>query len=147
MIIKKDEYQNMVDEIKPKNTVFKNTVRAFIVGGFICVLAETVKTFLLNKGLVEEDAGAIVTLLFIFLGVFLTGIGVYEKIGKYAGAGSIVPISGFANSVASPAIEHKKEGYISGVGTKIFTVSGPVILYGTFTSIIVGLLHYLLIKL
>lgn len=139
-----EQYQSLVDEMKPNNNVVKNTFRAFIVGGIICVSAQIIKNILLKNSIEEETAQNIVTLIYIFLGVFLTGLGLYEKIGKFAGAGSIVPISGFANSVASPAIEFKKEGLILGVGTRIFTVCGPVILYGTFASIVCGVIYYLI---
>ncbi len=139
-----EQYKSLVEEMKPKNNVVKNTMRAFVVGGLICLSAQIIKNMLLKNGIEEEVAQSLVTLIYITLGVVLTGFGVYEKLGKFAGAGSIVPISGFANSVASPAIEHKKEGYITGVGTKIFTVSGPVILYGTFASIVCGFVYYLI---
>ncbi len=139
-----EQYQNLVEQLKPKNKVVSNTIKAFIVGGLICLSAEILYNILLNKGIEIEKAKSIITLTYIFLGVFLTGLGIYEKIGRFAGAGSIVPISGFANSVAAPAIEHKKEGLISGVGTQIFTVSGPVILYGTFASIVCGVVYYLI---
>ncbi len=139
-----EQYQLLVEEIKPKNKVVKNTIRAFIVGGLICLSAQIIKNYMLKNGIEEELAQSIVTIIYISLGVILTGFGIYEKIGKFAGAGSIVPISGFANSVASPAIEFKKEGLITGVGTRIFTVSGPVILYGVFASIVCGFIYYVI---
>lgn len=139
-----EQYQTLVEEMKPKNKVIQNTIRAFIVGGLICLSAEILQSIMQNMGIENEMAKNLITLTYIFLGVFLTGIGVYEKLGKFAGAGSIVPISGFANSVASPAIEFKKEGLITGVGMRIFTVCGPVILYGTFASIVCGLIYYLI---
>ncbi len=139
-----EQYQLLVEELKPKNRVVRNTVRAFIVGGLICLLAQIIKNYMLKNGIEEEMAQSIVTIIFIALGVILTGFGIYEKLGKFAGAGSIVPISGFANSVASPAIEFKKEGLITGIGTRIFTVSGPVILYGVFASIVCGFIYYLI---
>lgn len=141
---KKEDYKNLVDDLKPKNKVVQNTLRAFVVGGLICVLAEIIHTFFIKNGVEKEMAQSYVTLTFIFLGVLLTGLGIYEKLGKFAGAGSIVPISGFANSIASPAIEYKKEGLVSGVGAKMFTVSGPVIVYGVFTSIVCGLIHFIM---
>ncbi len=139
-----EQYQALVKQLQPKNKVLSNTVKAFIIGGLICLSAEVIYNILLNQGLEIEKAKSLITLIYIFLGVLLTGLGIYEKIGRFAGAGSIVPISGFANSVAAPAIEHKKEGLISGVGTQIFTVSGPVILYGTFASIVCGVIYYLI---
>lgn len=139
-----EQYQSLVEEMKPKNKVFKNTIKAFVIGGLICLSAEIFEKLIINYGIDSETAKSIVTLTYIFLGVILTGFGIYEKIGKFSGAGSIVPISGFANSVAAPAIEHKKEGLISGIGTQIFTVCGPVILYGTFTSIACGVIYYLI---
>ncbi len=139
-----EQYQVLVEQLKPKNKVFGNTVRAFIIGGLICLSAEIFYNILIYQNIETEIAKSLITLSYIFIGVLLTGFGIYEKIGKFAGAGSIVPISGFANSVAAPAIEHKKEGLISGVGTQIFTVCGPVILYGTFASIVCGLIYYLI---
>ncbi len=139
-----EQYKSLVEQMRPKNDVKRNTARAFFVGGLICLSAEIIMKLLLGYGIDKEMSQSIITLIYIFLGVLLTGLGIYEKIGSFAGAGSIVPISGFANSVASPAIEYKKEGYISGVGTKIFTVSGPVILYGTFSSIVCGIVYYLI---
>lgn len=139
-----EQYQSLVEEMKPKNKVVPNTIKAFIVGGIICLSAEIFEKIIISYGIDSESAKSIVTLTYIFLGVILTGFGIYEKIGKFAGAGSIVPISGFANSVAAPAIEHKKEGLISGIGTQIFTVCGPVILYGTFASIVCGIIYYLI---
>lgn len=139
-----EQYQTLVEQLKPKNNVIQNTMRAFLIGGLICLSAEIIYVLLIRNGISVELSKSLITLLYVFLGVFLTGLGIYEKLGKYAGAGSIVPISGFANSVASPAIEHKKEGLISGVGTQIFTVCGPVILYGTMASIICGIIYYLI---
>lgn len=141
-----EQYQLLVEEMKPKNKVFTNTIKAFIIGGLICLSAEIFEKLMINYGIDSKTAKSIVTLTYIFLGVILTGFGIYEKLGKFAGAGSIVPISGFANSVAAPAIEHKKEGLIAGIGTQIFTVCGPVILYGTFASIACGIIYYLIGK-
>ncbi len=140
--MQEDQYQSLVDEMKPKNKVVTNTIKAFIVGGLICLSAEILQSILLSFGMENDTTKSVVTVTYIFLGVFLTGLGIYEKLGKFAGAGSIVPISGFANSVASPAIEFKKEGLITGVGTRIFTVCGPVILFGTFASIVCGVIYY-----
>ncbi|MBE6012285.1 MAG: stage V sporulation protein AC [Lachnospiraceae bacterium] len=138
----KAEYSKMVDKISPNSKIFTNCIKAFVVGGLICILGQLVLNTLLNRGLSEENAGTVTSITMIFLGVFFTGLGVYPKLGKFAGAGSIVPITGFANSVASPAIEFKKEGQIMGVGAKMFIIAGPVIVFGTITSIIIGLIHY-----
>ncbi|WP_250227627.1 stage V sporulation protein AC [Anaeropeptidivorans aminofermentans] len=138
----KAEYSKMVDKISPNSKIFTNCIKAFVVGGLICILGQLVLNTLLNRGLSEENAGTVTSIIMIFLGVFFTGLGVYPKLGKFAGAGSIVPITGFANSVASPAIEFKKEGQIMGVGAKMFIIAGPVIVFGTITSIIIGLIHY-----
>ncbi len=140
--ITKDAYKTMVDEKIPKSNTFRNCFRAFWVGGTICVIAEFIKHILLVSGISEENAGGLTSVVLIFISIVLTGFGIYQKIGNYAGAGSVVPITGFANSVASPAIEFKKEGFVMGVGAKIFIIAGPVILYGTVTSIIVGIVYY-----
>ncbi len=142
--INKEDYKKMVEKKTPKSNTIKNCLRAFVVGGSICVFAELIKNLIIDLGVSEKDAGGYTSVILILISVILTGFGIYQKIGSYAGAGSIVPISGFANSVASPAIEFKKEGYVMGVGSKIFIVAGPVILYGTVTSIIVGVVYYLI---
>ena len=117
-------------------------LRAFLVGGLICVLGELLHIFYLEHWQMSEDnAAAMVSITLIFMGALLTGFGVYDIIGKFAGAGSIVPISGYANSVTAPALEFKREGFILGVGAKLFTIAGPVLVYGITSSILVGVLY------
>lgn len=138
----KEKFQAMVDEVSPKSHLLSDCIRAFMSGGFICVVGQFLHNSFMALGASQDDAGMYMAVLLIFLGALLTGIGVYDKIGLFAGAGSIVPITGFANSVAAPAIEFKKEGYVLGVGAKMFVVAGPVIVYGTLTSVLVGILYY-----
>ncbi len=140
----KKRYQQMVKEASPNSHLIADCIKAFVVGGFICSIGQFLTSFFTNTGFSKDDAGMYTTIVLIFLGILLTGIGVYDKIGKFAGAGSIVPITGFANSVAAPAIEFKKEGFILGVGAKMFIVAGPVIVYGVITSIAVGIIYYVM---
>ncbi|GHU50742.1 stage V sporulation protein AC [Clostridia bacterium] len=140
--IGKEKYKEMVKETAPKSKTTANSFRAFIVGGGICVIGQIIHNLCLSAGAGRDSAGTYTAVVLIFLGCLLTGLGIYDKIGKFAGAGSVVPITGFANSVSAPAIEFKKEGYVLGVGAKIFVVAGPVIVYGTISSIIVGLIYY-----
>ena len=118
-------------------------VWAFVVGGAICVVGQALVNLYEHWGASAATAATWCSITLVFLGALLTGLGVYDKIGKYAGAGSIVPITGFANSVAAPAIEYKKEGQVFGIGAKIFTIAGPVILYGVFASWLLGFLYWL----
>lgn len=142
-----DEYDQLVQKMKPKPPYLRNILTAFVVGGFICVIGQLIQNLYTNYfNLMIKEAAAATSATMIFIGAILTGFGVYDEIGKFAGAGSVVPITGFANSVVSPALEFKREGYILGVGAKIFTIAGPVIIYGTITSVIIGLLKWLLMK-
>jgi stage V sporulation protein AC len=138
----KQEYSEMVKANMPKSAVLLNCLRAFLVGGGICAAAQVFYNFLEGAGVSKENAGLLVASSLIFLAILLTALRVYDKIGSFAGAGSIVPITGFANAIAAPAIEHKKEGFVLGVGAKMFVIAGPVIVYGTVTSVIVGLIYY-----
>ncbi|MGL4797889.1 MAG: stage V sporulation protein AC [Cellulosilyticaceae bacterium] len=140
----KKSYQSTIDKYSPKNEVLKNSFKAFWVGGTICTIGEGFTNFYITLGFSSIDAGTLSTITLIFLSAFLTAFNVYDKIGNYAGAGSIIPITGFANSMVSAAMEYKKEGYIFGMGAKIFTVAGPVIVFGTLSSVVVGLIYYLI---
>jgi len=140
--ILKESYMKHNDVSKPKTNLFSHCIRAFIVGGLFCVLAQLINDIYLKINIPEEDVGLIVTITMVFIGALLTGIGVYDKIGEFAGAGSIVPITGFANSIVSPAMEFKKEGYIFGVGAKMFTIAGPVLIYGISSSVLLGIIYY-----
>ena len=139
----KKEYQNYVNKKSPNSPIIKNCFNAFWVGGLICSIGQIIFSFCLYKGLDETASGTIVSIILIALSAFLTGLNIFNKIGKFAGAGSLVPITGFANSVVAPAMEYKSEGYIMGVGAKMFTVAGPVLVYGISTSIIVGIVYFL----
>ncbi len=136
-------YTQYVENHTPKPNLLKNMWNAFWVGGAICVLGQVLTNLFLGRGLKEEDAAAFTTLSLILLSVVLTGLNIYPKITKCGGAGSLVPITGFANSVAAPAIEFQKEGQVFGIGCKIFTIAGPVILYGIFASWVLGTIYWM----
>ncbi|MDQ7095830.1 stage V sporulation protein AC [Desulfosporosinus sp. PR] len=136
------QYKTLAQKYTPKPTVAKNVLRAFFVGGIICALGQVIVNFFLFLGLARLEASNAATATMIFLGALLTGLGVYDEIGKFAGAGSIVPVTGFANSIVSPAMEFKREGYVQGVGARLFTVAGPVLVYGIATSIVIGVIFY-----
>lgn len=140
----KQTYKKIVDEYTPKNKVFKNCIMAFIFGGMICTLGEFIKSYYLTIDMSSKDAGTMSTVTLIALTAILTGFGVFDKIGKYAGAGTIVPITGFANSVVAPALEFKREGYVLGSAAKIFTIAGPVLLFGYSASMLVGFIEYII---
>jgi len=140
----KESYDEMVKAASPSASTGTNCIKAFLVGGTICAFAQIIQDIMLRAGLVREDASLITASILIILAVLLTSLGVYNKLGKFAGAGSIVPITGFANAIAAPAIEHKNEGLVLGVGAKMFVIAGPVIVYGLATSVVVGLAYYFL---
>jgi len=137
------EYKEIVKKHAPKPTVFKNCVGAFLMGGTICAVAQVFFNLFSGAGLVERDANTAVVMLMIFIGAFLTGLGVYDSIVKIGGAGSIVPITGFANSIVAPAMEFKCEGFVFGVAAKMFSIAGPVLVYGFITSVIIGLIAFM----
>ncbi|MCO1599994.1 MULTISPECIES: stage V sporulation protein AC [Desulfosporosinus] len=139
-----EKYQTLIKQYTPKPTIIKNVVRAFIVGGIICSIGQIFINLFSSFGLARVEASTAATATMIFLGALLTGLGVYDEIGKFGGAGSIVPVTGFANSIVAPAMEFKREGYVMGVGAKLFTVAGPVLVYGIATSIVVGFVYFLL---
>lgn len=137
----KKDYQEYVDQKSPNSPIWKNCLNAFWVGGLICSIGQVIFSFCMYKGLDETSSGTIVSILLIALSAFLTGLNIFNKIGKIAGAGSLIPITGFANSIVAPAMEYKSEGYVMGVGAKMFTVAGPVLVYGISTAIVVGLVY------
>lgn len=137
-------YNKYVKQMTPKHNWVLNVFKAFICGGIICVIGQVLQNFYMARGADKELAAAYTTLSLVLLAVLLTGFNVYQKFAKFAGAGSVVPITGFANSVAAPAIEFKKEGQVFGIGCKIFTIAGPVILYGIFSSWVFGLIYWIL---
>ena len=138
----KQEYQEYVKKQTPNSPIVKNCICAFIVGGLICVIGQGISDFYKMFELPEDTVATATSITLIFLSALLTGLDVYGKIAKFAGAGTLVPITGFANAVVSPALEAKTEGYILGVGAKVFTIAGPVLLYGTFSSFIAGIIYY-----
>lgn len=143
-VIEKQNYQQHVKKVMPKSRLFKEIVMAFIVGGLICVLGEALNDLGEKAlGLDKEGVSTFRSATLIFLGALFTGIGIYDMLGRIAGAGSIVPITGFANSIVAPALEYKWEGYVLGVGAKLFTIAGPVLVYGISSSILAGLLYYI----
>ncbi len=138
------KYKDYVDEISPKPSYIKNYIMAFLVGGIICMIGQGINDSYMNfLGLSKENAATWTSITLIFLGAFLTGLGVYDLIGKKAGAGSIIPITGFANSIVSPAMEFKREGYVMGVGANLFKIAGPVLVYGVGSSIVFGFIYYI----
>lgn len=139
----KKDYQKLVDKKSPNSPIWLNILKAFLVGGTICCIGQGITDWLKSLGLDEKTVSATTSVILVFTGIFLTAIGIYSKIGKFAGAGSIVPITGFANSIASPAIEFKSEGLVLGVGAKLFQIAGPVLVYGITSSIIVGVIYYM----
>jgi len=137
----KESYKKIVDDYTPKNKMLKNCFMAFIFGGAICTLGELIKNiFTSGFDVPKDDAGVMASVVLVGLSALLTGFGLYDNIGKIAGAGTIVPITGFANSVVSPALEYKKEGLILGTAANIFKLAGPVLVYGYLSSFLVGLL-------
>lgn len=140
---KKDEkYNPYVKNHTPKKSWCINLLKAYAIGGFICVVGQALSNAYMSLGMEKETAGLYTTLSLIFLSVLFTGLNLYQKLANFAGAGTIVPITGFANSVAAPAIEFKEEGWVFGVGCKIFTIAGPVILYGVFCSWVLGVIYW-----
>lgn len=134
----------MVDAHTPKSRVLWQCVKAFVVGGLICCLGQLIADFARSALLLTEVyVSAFTAIVLVFLAALLTGLGVYDKLGHFAGAGSIVPITGFANSIVSPAMEFRREGLVMGVGAKLFTVAGPVLVYGVSISVIIGLVYYI----
>ena len=138
-----EEYNAYVKTVTPKHNCALNCLKAFLVGGVICTIGEAISRLLQTQaGLWMEDAGSYVSMLLVLTSVILTGFNLYGSLAKFGGAGALVPITGFANSVAAPCIEYQKEGQVFGIGVKVFTIAGPVILYGIFTSWVLGLIYW-----
>ena len=136
----KKDYQNYVDKKSPNSPILKNCFNAFWVGGLICSIGQLIMDFCMYKGLDQTSSSTVVSIVLIGISALLTGLNIFNRIGKFAGAGSLIPITGFANSVVSPAIEYKSEGYVMGVGGKMFTVAGPVLVFGICSSVLIGLI-------
>ena len=132
------EYQQYVKQKSPKSPIFKDTALAFLVGGAICALGQLIQNGYVSLGLERVDAGTATSVTLVFLSALLTGLNLYNSLARYAGAGTLVPITGFANSVVSPAIDFKSEGFVTGMAAKMFTVAGPVIVFGTLASAVYG---------
>ena len=138
----KQQYDEMVKKASPNSPTATDCLKAFVSGGLICVIGQLLLDFFAGQGISEKDAAMWESITLIGLSAILTALGIYERLGKFCGAGTIVPITGFANSVVSPAVEFKKEGMVFGMAAKMFVVAGPVIVYGTLTSMLVGLVYY-----
>lgn len=143
-MISSKEYNKIVTKNSPKSKLFVNCIKAFLIGGVICTIGQGFTDLYAMLGAAEKDSKALCSVTLIFIGILLTAIGVYDKIAKHGGAGTLVPITGFANAVSSPAIEFKSEGYIAGLGAKLFIIAGPVIVYGVSASIIYGFVLWIL---
>ena len=139
----KKQYGEYVKQVTPTHCLPLNMVKAFVTGGLICVIGQAVTNYCVSLGLDKEASGAWTAIILVFLSALLTGLNLYPSIAKFGGAGALVPITGFANSVTAPAIEFQKEGQVFGIGCKIFTIAGPVILYGVFTSWVLGLIYWI----
>lgn len=146
MPVSQKEYGEMVKKASPNSKSCIDIPCAFVIGGLICVIGQVLTDFYSYLGFDDRTSAAWCTVTLVFLSALLTGLGVYEKIAKHGGAGTLVPVTGFANAVASPAVEFKSEGYILGLGAKIFIIAGPVILYGTAASVLYGLIYYFFLR-
>ena len=146
MPVSQTEYGEMVKKASPNSKSCIDIPCAFVIGGLICVIGQALTDFYSYLGFDDRTSAAWCTVTLVFLSALLTGLGVYEKIAKHGGAGTLVPVTGFANAVASPAVEFKSEGYILGLGAKIFIIAGPVILYGTAASVLYGLIYYFFLR-
>ena len=134
--------KQLIKKHSPGSSVFKNSLLAFLFGGLICVIGQLLKELYSYLGSDEKTSGILVTVTLIFVAALLTGLGIFDKIARHAGAGTLVPVSGFSNAVVSQAMDAKSEGYVMGVGAKIYTVAGPVILYGLLSGVVYGLIYY-----
>lgn len=139
----KQEYSDYVDQKSPNSPILKNCFNAFWVGGLICSIGQIIMNYCMYKGLDETSSSTVTSIVLIGISALFTSLNLFNKIGKFAGAGSLIPITGFANSVVSPAIEYKSEGYVMGVGGKMFTVAGPVLVFGICSSVVIGIIAVL----
>lgn len=137
------EFGKLVDELSPKSPIVKNCIYAFVIGGLICTVGQLILDGYTALGLEKEDAGTATSMTLVAISALLTGLSLYDNIAKHAGAGTLVPITGFANSIAAPAVEFKTEGFILGVGAKMFTIAGPVIVYGVSASVVYGFIYWI----
>lgn len=144
MSISSDEYKKLGEKAIPKTKCFRNMSGAFLIGGAICALGQLLLNFYLNIGLSTPAASTACSMTLVAISAVLTGIGVYDVIAKFGGGGTLVPITGFANAVVATAMEFKSEGFVLGLGVKIFTIAGPVVVYGVLASVIYGIIYYFL---
>ncbi len=142
MKLTKEEYAAMLDRKAPPSHLLADMLWAFVIGGLICVIGQAVSTFYTSRGLDKDAVSAATAITMVFLGALLTGLHVYDKIAKKAGAGTLVPITGFSNAIVSPAMEFKSEGLVLGLGAKLFAIAGPVLVYGISASVIYGLILF-----
>lgn len=140
----KEEYKKYVDKKSPNSKLLRNILRAYLVGGLICVVGQFFSNSYKQLGLDADSASSVTAITMIFLGIAFTAMNLYDDLGKFAGAGSIVPITGFANSIASPGMEYKNEGYVLGIGARMFILAGPVLVFGTSASVVAGIIYYLI---
>lgn len=145
MKMTKQEYAQYVKEMSPNSPLWKDVLMAFLIGGLICTVGQAVLNGFTAMGLDETNAGTATSVVMVFLSAVFTGLSLYDNLAKHAGAGTLVPITGFANAVVSPAVEFKSENFINGVGSKMFIIAGPVIVYGVAASVIYGLIYWLTI--
>ena len=143
MNISRQEYGKLVQKLSPDSPLWKDTLNAFWTGGLICTVGQLILNGYIALGLEKSDAGTAASMTMVAIGAFLTGLGIYCRFAKLAGGGTLVPITGFANSVVAPALEYKAEGFILGVGAKMFTIAGPVIVYGVSASVVYGLIYWI----
>ena len=137
------EYGKFVESLAPKSPIWKDCLNAFLIGGLICTLGQLIMNGFLALEMEKTDASCATSMTLVVLAALLTGLSVYDDIAKFAGAGTLVPITGFSNAVSAPAIEFKTEGFILGVGAKMFTIAGPVIVYGTVASVVYGIIYWI----
>lgn len=137
-------FKTIANQTNPKPKIARNCIRAFLVGGGICTIAQVFQELLMNYGFPEDDVKMLLPIIMVFLGALLTGVGIYDKIASYGGAGTVVPITGFSNAIVAPAIEFKQEGFVFGVAAKMFTIAGPVLVYGIGSSVIIGIIYYVI---
>jgi stage V sporulation protein AC len=141
---KPDEYKKIINKHKPERSKLKNFIIAYAVGGSICLGGQAIINSLLTAGYTQSEASSLTAIILIFIGGLLTGLGVYDELGQFAGGGTIVPITGFANAIVSPALEYQQEGYVMGVGANIYSVAGPVLTYGMLSAFLIGVINLLL---
>ena len=143
-VMSKEEYKKYVDKKSPNSKLLLNASRAFLVGGLICAVGQFFSNSFRQMGFDPDIVASLTAMTMVFLGVLFSALNIYDDLGKFAGAGSIVPITGFANSIVSPAMEYRSEGYVLGIGARMFLIAGPVLVYGITASVIVGIIHYLI---